>query len=204
MERIELLRVGTWQGFEITEKMLEHLAANFSDRIPVDDGMPPSPGVVEIPFGWVVAVKKEGNVLIGNMEPTRRGAEILKAYGLEKAEFRWAATIQVDYRDPSTGERNKVRLRSVIFERIPLARDEASVIKSTDWKAQLMSEFQKLKDLGCIDDMPPEPVVSWDPITKTINTELSPPPGYTWVFDAETGEPILAKMGVIVRQTVSE
>lgn len=74
MPRLELAKTGTWSGKKITKSMLNDVAGNFSDRVPVIVGHDSAFWGDSAPaIGWIDAVEVVGSALVGDVNFTAEG-----------------------------------------------------------------------------------------------------------------------------------
>lgn len=74
MPRLELAKTGTWSGKKLTKSMLNDVAGNFSDRVPVIVGHDSAFWGDSAPaIGWIDTVEVVGSALVGEVSFTAEG-----------------------------------------------------------------------------------------------------------------------------------
>lgn len=111
------MRIGVLYAYEVTDKTIKNIVANFAEPVPVDDGMPLAMACLGPPaIAWIRHVEQEGDVLFAETEPTERATEYLKRLEVEKLGIKLCPAFWLDYRDPITGESKGTKLLSARLE----------------------------------------------------------------------------------------
>jgi len=96
MPRLELAKTGTWSGKKLTKSMLNDVAGNFSDRVPVIVGHESAFWSDAAPaVGWIEGVEVVGSALVGEVTFTADGLKLWDS----KAYRNWSVGLRKETED---------------------------------------------------------------------------------------------------------